>query len=208
MMAKQYLSKIILLVHRFILQALEAVCGDKQVLQDLTSALAGDLGDRYKSGMAQAVLLVDIERQLKPYTLNHYFNHNQQKNNGKRLKQMLRSKARSDHGKLSIDLDDVAGAATNKSNVAHATETIHDILEAYYKVAYKRFVDNIFNQAVHYQLLSGPESPLQLFSEQWVLGLDEQKLLAVAGETRRTRERRERLKKEIRDLEAAMQILF
>ncbi|KAK2035698.1 hypothetical protein LZ31DRAFT_601980 [Colletotrichum somersetense] len=61
--------------------------------------------------------------------------------------------------------------------------------------------------SVDYKLLSGPESPLRLFSEQWVFCLDPEKLLILAGESRRTRERRERLKKEIQDLELAMEIL-
>ncbi|KXH68195.1 dynamin family protein [Colletotrichum salicis] len=106
-----------------------------------------------------------------------------------------------------VPLNDVADAVTNKSNTAYATETIHDTLEAYYKVAYKRFVDNVFRQAVVFQLLSGPKSPLRLFSEQWVLDLGPEMLHLVAGESTRTRDHRERLKKEIRDLGIAMEIL-
>ncbi|KFA70722.1 hypothetical protein S40288_07610 [Stachybotrys chartarum IBT 40288] len=211
MVAKQYLSKIILLVHRFILAALKIVCADTQVLHDVSSAILGDLCAKYEGGMNQATLLVNVERQLKPYTLNHYFNHNKQRSHGARIKETLRPKARpfpsGYDNSLCIFLDDVADAVTNKSNAEHDTETIHDTLEAYYKVAYKRFVDNVFTQAVDYKLLSGPESPLRLFSEQWVLGLDSKKLLRVAGESRRTRDHRERLKKEIGDLEVAMEIL-
>ncbi|KAK1993876.1 hypothetical protein LX36DRAFT_684021 [Colletotrichum falcatum] len=209
--AKQYLSKIILLVHRFILTALELVCADTQVLQNVSSAILDDLCAKYEGSIDQAILLVNVERDLKPYTLNHYFNHNQQKSYGSRIMETLRPKARSDTSgmctRLVVDLSDVPDAVTNKSNAAHATETIHDTLEAYYKVAHKRFVDNVFSQAVDYKLLSGPESPLQLFSDQWVLSLDPEKLLVLVGESRRTRERRERLKKEIQDLEVAMEIL-
>ncbi|KAK2026327.1 dynamin family protein [Colletotrichum zoysiae] len=208
--AKQYLSKIILLVHRFILAALEVVCADTQVLQNVSSAILDDLRVKYEGSIDQMTLLVNVERQLKPYTLNHYFNHNQQKSYGTRIMETLRPKARHDSHNwdiLIVSLSDVPGAVTNKSNAAHATETIHDSLEAYYKVAYKRFVDNVFSQAVDYKLLSGPESPLLLFSDQWVLSLDPEKLLALVGESRRTRERRERLKKEIQDMEFAMEIL-
>lgn len=115
------------------------------------------------------------------------------------MKETMRPKARrnSDWNGLIVFLDDVSEAVTHKSNTAHAKEIIHDNLEAYYKVAYKRFVDNVFSQAVNYKLLSGPENPLQLFSEQWVLRLDATKLRGIAGESRRTREHRERLKKEI-----------
>lgn len=216
MVARQYLSKIIVLVHRFILAALKIVCADTQVFHDVSSTILGDLCAKYEGGMNQATLLVNVERQLKPYTLNHYFNHNQQRSHGTRITETLRPKARVEKGShgswpnsnmLVIYLRDVADAVTNKSNAEHATETIHDTLEAYYKVAYKRFVDNVFSQAVDYKLLSGPESPLRLFTEQWVLGLNPKKLLSVAGESRRTRDFRERLKKEIGDLEVAMEIL-
>lgn len=213
--AKKYLSKIILLVHRFIILALDAVCKDAQVLQDVFSALAGDLYAQYESSINHAIFLVNVERVLKPYTLNHYFNHNQQRSHGARIQETLRPQARHEYAntatipesELVVDFGRVASAVTDKSNTAHATETMHDVLEAYYKVAYKRFVDNLFTQAVNYKLLSGPESPLRLFSEQWVLALSEEKLLAVAGESRRTTQRRERLKKEIQDLELAMKIL-
>ncbi|EFQ35511.1 dynamin family protein [Colletotrichum graminicola] len=210
--AKQYLSKIILLVHHFILAALEIVCADTQVFQNVSSTILDELCARYEGSMDQATLLGNVERQLKPYTLNHYFNHNQQKSFGSRIMETLRPNARTEQGykspsSLVVDLSDVADAVTSKSNTSHAIETIHDTLEAYYKVAYKRFVDNVFSQAVNYKLLSGPESPLRLFSEQWVLCLDPEKLLVLAGESRRTREQRERLKKEIQDLEVAMEIL-
>ncbi|KAK2054933.1 dynamin family protein [Colletotrichum caudatum] len=92
--AKQYLSKIILLVHRFILAALEIVCADTQVLQNVSSAILDDLCAKYKGSMDQATLLVNVERQLKPYTLNHYFNHNQQRSYGSRIMETLRPKAR------------------------------------------------------------------------------------------------------------------
>lgn len=152
--------------------------------------------------MSQTILLVNVERQQKPYTLNHYFNNIQQRSYGARITETLRSKARrhksyENFSELIINLSDVADAVTSKSNAEHATETIHDTLEAYYKVAYKQFVDNILSQAIDYKLLSGPGSPLRLFSEQWGLRLDPERLFVVAGESCRTRECRGRLKKEI-----------
>ncbi|KAL2760859.1 hypothetical protein ACRALDRAFT_1073466 [Sodiomyces alcalophilus JCM 7366] len=208
-MTMQYLSKIILLVHRFILTALEVVCRDAQVLQEVTSAILAVLCVKYEDSMKEASLLVNIERQFKPYTLNHYFNHNQQRSYGVRIKKALHPKARKESGSGAsvVSLSVIADAITNKSNAEYAKENIHDTLKAYYKVAYKRFVDNVFMQVVNFRLLSSPSSPLRLFSETWVLDLSTEKLLAVAGESRRTREGRETLKKEIQDLEVAMQIL-
>ncbi|TLS23146.1 uncharacterized protein PpBr36_06798 [Pyricularia pennisetigena] len=104
--------------------------------------ILSDLCAKYESSMSQATFLANVERQLKPYTLKRYFNHTQQRNYGVRIQETLRPKARCEmtfsERITVINLSDVADAVTNKSNTEHATETIHDSLEAYYKVAYKR----------------------------------------------------------------------
>jgi hypothetical protein len=214
--ARELVSYIILLVHQFIIKALDVVCTDKQVYKSIVSAITKDLGDGYQSGIDHVKLLADIERQLKPYTLNHCFAQNQQKRTGSRLRQTLKPMAwvkrkyegLDGMGKLCLMLDDVTKAATNKSNADQAKEAIHDTLQAYYKVAYKRFVDNVFTQAVDYKLLSGPNNPLGIFCDKWVLDLDADQLQALAGESRRTRESRDRLQKEVEDLELALKILL
>ena len=211
LMTRQYLSKIILAIHRFILKSLEIICPDGRVREELISRILNDLLPRYSEGMQQAMLLVDVERQKRPYTLNHYFNSNLQKSRGTRIKEELRSHARKETDQLwptlIIELDKVQSAIRQRSNAEYAAEDIHDILEAYYKVARKRFVDNIYHQAVDHCLLSGPKSPLVLFSEQWVLELDTEKLASIAGESHQTRDLRKRLRKTIQDLEGAIEIL-
>ncbi len=205
---EQYLSRVILTVHRFILMALEVVCTDTRVREELTSAILSDLLAKYAKGMTQARFLVDVERQLKPYTLNHHFNSNRQESHGVRVTETLRPVAwKGTDDEFYVGLDKIATAVSNKSNAEHVREDIHDTLEAYYEVAHKRFVDNVFHQAVHYSLLSGTDSPLQLFSGQWVIQLQAEKLAAIAGESRLTRDRREKLKKKIQDLEGAMETL-
>jgi hypothetical protein len=95
----------------------------------------------------------------------------------------------------------------NQSNTQHTAEEIHDILQAYYKVARKRFVDNIYHQAVDHCLLSGPSNPLILFCEQWVLNLSDEKLQLIASESRATQERRQSLQTALQDLAQAIEIL-
>ncbi|KAI8233394.1 dynamin family protein [Colletotrichum sp. SAR 10_96] len=207
--AKQYVSKVILLVHRFILSALQIVCADSQVVRNISSAIMGDICARYEASMAQVDLLIGVERDLTPYTLNHYFNDNQQKSYSRRMKNTLLPMAHrgADSEALWVDLNDILRATTNKSNTAYAREAIHDNLQAYYKVALKRLADNVFLQVVSYHLLLGPDSPHRLLSHQWALELDAETLRFVAGESRSTRDYRERLTTEIRDLGAAMKIL-
>ncbi|KAH7134555.1 dynamin family protein [Dactylonectria estremocensis] len=214
-MTRQYMSKIVLAVHKFINKALDEVCTDSRVRNELVSCMMSELLDSYTSGMNQATFLVDIERNKRPYTLNHYFNTNLQKSRGDRIAETLRAKAHmldtqtgnSSEERPWVMLKDVQSTVSNRSNAEHTVEDIYDILQAYYKVARKRFVDNVYHQAVDHCLLSGPNNPLGLFCEQWVLQLDTEKLNTIAGESRMVREQRNRLEKTRQDLEEAVKIL-
>jgi hypothetical protein len=46
------------------------------------------------------------------------------------------------------------GHQRHMSNIEHAVQDLHDILRSYYKVARKRFVDNICMQAAGYLLIN------------------------------------------------------
>ena len=94
------------------------------------------------------------------------------------------------------------------SNVQHIVQDIHDILKAYYKVARKRFVANMCMQASDYHLVTGPETPLKLFSPSFVQDLTTDQLEEIAGEEPGLKRRRRALCKEIADLEAGRKILF
>lgn len=212
LISERYMSRVILTIHYFIKEVLAVACTDSKTRQRLEEIIIDDLVARYKTGMDSAKFLVQVERQQRPYTVNQYFNSNLQAARGQRMYDALAPKS-SDAGRGYIDsnkvvhLEDVKTAMTNKSNEQHAQEDIHDILKSYYKVALKRFVDNIWFHAVDHHLLSGPNSPLTHFSEQWVLGLDEDSLNAIAGESRSTRDKRLELSKKIADLEEALRIL-
>ena len=93
------------------------------------------------------------------------------------------------------------------SNVEHVVQEVHDILKSYYKVARKRFVDNLVMQAADYHLVTGPCSPLKLFSPSFVSELTDEQLLEIAGEDAALRSKRAALNKEIKDLEAGKKVL-
>ncbi|KAK9439402.1 Dynamin, GTPase domain protein [Metarhizium brunneum] len=208
-LTKAYLGKVILVVHRFILRVLELSCSDTKVLEEIKSLITSELLDRYQAGMEQAMLLVSLERDRKPYTLNSAFNTELHGSRSQRVFDPLKNKAiiPYNHSIKYVALDDIETVVTNKSNLQNAHEDIHDILESYYKVARERFVDNVYRQAIDYCLLTGPMSPLLLFTEKWVLSFDEEKLNCVAGESLLVREKREQLTKKIQDLKSALKIL-
>ena len=109
------------------------------------------------------------------------------------------------HGAV-IKLDDVVQSYP-MTNTQHIVQDIHDILCSYYKVARKRFVDNICMQAVDHFLINGPTTPLTLFSPSFVSGLNPDELERIAGEDNVTKRRRHQLRKEIESLEAGKKIL-
>jgi hypothetical protein len=93
------------------------------------------------------------------------------------------------------------------SNVEHIVQEIHDILKSYYKVARKRFTDNLCMQASDYYLITGPRSPLKLFSPTFVNELTEEQLAEIAGEDVGLRRKRAALMKEISGLEEGKSVL-
>jgi len=219
-MTKAYLSDVIVVIHRFMVTVLEIVCSDKRVREEIWESVLDDVLKGYLRGMDQAVFLLDIERTKKPYTVNHYFNENLQKARGTRRRNLLKAKAKQElmssdpyhemvqrTDNLVVDLDLVEQQTTNQSNLEQITEEIHDILQSYYKVARKRFVDNVYHQAVDHFLLTGPMSPLAVFSQEWVITLDAEQLKTIAGEALITKEQRAVLTKKAQDLEEAMRIL-
>lgn len=218
-MTQIYVSKIITAIHHFMVSALKMLCGDIRVHEEIWSSILEEVLNRYRAAMKQAMFLVSTERDKRPYTLNHYFNENLQVSRGHRIAAMLKGKARKElrnnvYGKaayisenLIVDLESVRDVTTNKGNVEHVKEEIHDILWSYYKVARKRFVDNVYHQAIDHCLLTGPESPLAVFGQEWAIKLEAEQLENIAGESPVTKERRNTLSKKISDLDIALRIL-
>jgi hypothetical protein len=93
------------------------------------------------------------------------------------------------------------------SNADHAIQDIHDILKSYYKVARKRFIDNICMHAADYHLITGPDTPLKLFSSAFIASMTPDQIEDIAGEDAVLKRRRMALKKEIVELEAGRRIL-
>lgn len=63
-------------------------------------------------------------------------------------------------------------------NEQQAINDIHDILEAYYKLARERFVDNVIIQAGE-RYIVGEKGPLKIFSPEYVGGLSNEELCHV-----------------------------
>ena len=93
------------------------------------------------------------------------------------------------------------------SNEENIVLVIHDILESYYKVARKRFADDVVNQAGGYYLVWGPDTPLKLFSPSFVSRLNQKELQEIAGEDAGLQRRRAALVQKIEGLEKGRKVL-
>lgn len=93
------------------------------------------------------------------------------------------------------------------SNQQYIVQDIGDILSSYYKVARKRFVDNICQQATHYFLVNGPNTPLTVFSPNLVSLMTDKQLEEIAGEEDRVKKQRDKLNRDIANLEKIRNIL-
>ncbi|ERT03328.1 dynamin [Sporothrix schenckii 1099-18] len=211
-MARVCMGEAVRLIHHFMTEALRAVCPDDDIAEKIRSAIYEPVLERYKNGRDQAVLLVDIERRQSPFTLNAAFNQGVQLARGERMRNMLEKKAwhsQKSYGedRLVINLDDVLSATTTKTNEQYLHQEIHDKLKSYYHLAVDRFVDNVFRQAVGYHLLFGPQGPLSVFTQAWVIDLDTDTLSQIVGEEDVTKARRQALKKRSSELKAALAIL-
>ncbi|CRG86094.1 Interferon-induced GTP-binding protein Mx1 [Talaromyces islandicus] len=212
-----YLSDTIAVTHRFIYGALFELCANVKVRDNIWRSIEDEVKIRHRAAMDHALFLVSIEQSQTPYTLNHYFNENLQKSRGDRMAKLLEDKVRHEsivdknHNVRKttavVTLEDIRAATSNKSNLTQSTEDVLDHLSAFYKVARKRFVDTVYQQAVQGLLLTGPKSPLFVFDQDWVLSLGSAELDMIAGESPTVKEQRTALQKKIKDLEVAIQIL-
>ena len=126
----------------------------------------------------------------------------------KRMKTLLAPKVFNDEacGRVIKEeaLDSIVG---KKSNVQSTIQRLHDIVQSYYKVARKRFVDNVCMQATDRQLIRGPNAAVRLFSPSFVGGLSTEEMDRIAGEDLTTKRKRAELTREIENLRAAKKLL-
>ncbi|KAK4191736.1 P-loop containing nucleoside triphosphate hydrolase protein [Podospora australis] len=210
-----FMSKIIASIHRFLTSALELCCTDSSVREALWDTLQEDVLLRYKSTISFLNYLLAVERDNKPYTLNRFFNQSRQEAHANRVADNLRDVATTQGcgGSLikpddyRVSLAQIKKSTQTKSNLEDVAERLHDDLYSYYEVAQKRFIDNVWTQVVSHRLLDGPETPLNVFTQEWVISLSSEQLKMIAGESASVREQRLMLDRKIEDLKEAKKIL-
>lgn len=93
------------------------------------------------------------------------------------------------------------------SNEDHTVLQVHDILQSYYKVARKRFVDCIRMQVADTLLVAGSDTPLTLFSAKFITIISGESLEDIVGEDSVVKRRRHFLEKKIDELREGRKII-
>ncbi|KAH7412555.1 P-loop containing nucleoside triphosphate hydrolase protein [Cadophora sp. MPI-SDFR-AT-0126] len=207
--ARQHVEAVIRTIHMFNHKALFYCGKDALLSQRLWSRLSQLLLPKYRRALDHVSFLVQVEQDGHPMTMNHYFADNLRKAREDRIRLQLiglQSWTTNDVQKEPLlRLKDTI--ATFVSNDGQSAEDLHDILEAYYKVARKRFVDAVCLQAVDHFLISNKQGPLWLFSPQYIGNMTDTELNEIAGEGNEAVSRRRRLMEEIESLKAGQKIL-
>ena len=192
-----------MLIHGFHIQLLNNLHTEDRVRASLWAVFVDEILPIYKRTREHVAFILRTEREGNLITTNHYFSENLEKARAARSKEerVLQTSTISMALRLQPNATtDLMERIPRISNPKHTVQDIHDILKAYYTVAQKRCVDNICMQATDYHLVSGPETPLKVFSPTFVGTLTSNQLELIAGEDSASIQRRKELYKQIEGL--------
>ena len=144
-----YMNRVILTVHRFIKVILSKICRDQAIYQKLWRQILEGLFPGYRRVLEQVEVLIHVEEQKQPYTLNKRFNESLAEMKGERLMISLYGTARKDTKQYSeiqymVNLRDIPGVTKAQGNTEYLQQEVHDILRDYHILAQNRYIDNIF----------------------------------------------------------------
>jgi hypothetical protein len=195
--ATTYVEEVFVAVTRYNATILTMIAPDRDVRDKLQNLVAQREKETSSSAHNQLHQILNDERGGILQTANHYY--------ADTLSSIRkeRAAARMIEIDLSTDLNSDENVhkiikRTHMSNEEQTILDIHDILQAYYKVAIKRFVDNVIIQ-VSERYIQGDSGPMKLFSPDVISDFDDNRLAYIAGESLATSvNRRDLLEKAVR----------
>ncbi|KAL8951732.1 MAG: hypothetical protein Q9222_002311 [Ikaeria aurantiellina] len=209
-LALGYTSDIVSITHTYILDLLNILCQDKRVSANLLEAMMEHLTERYKRAMDHTHFILHVENN--PWTLNRYFAENLEKSKQQRAKAVMEAKNEVVCDEYGDDIEPKGEGdreqPSSMSNLQNTVLLLHDILKSYYKVARKRFVDNVCMQAADHQLVRGPDTAVKVLSPSFVDDLTADQLEFIAGEDSFTKRERIDLGSQVANLKKARKLLL
>ncbi len=202
--AKDYVEKIVDLIWMCNGSLFTQLSADDGLIGKALEKTSADMETSIQAARSELDRILTDERTGPLSTVNHYFADNLAAARSERVVAQLKKMGYEEGQQYTMRFESLTRVA-HLSNEASAVHDIHDSLSAYYKVALKRFIDNVVGQVAERNLL-GPGGPLTVFTPDWVGKLDSDELAAIAGEDYTTSDTRAELKAQIVRLEEARKI--
>lgn len=200
--AAKYIDKVARAVDFFNQTIFDKLIRDEEVKDHLRARLREQNREAINRATYELASLLQGERGGILQTVNNYFAETLSNIRQERTLRRLQANGFCDGGYFSVE--QVVGAV-HLSNEDQAVENIHDILKAYYKVARKRFTDNVILQVAERHLL-GDNGPVRTLSPDFVLNLEDSELAHIAGESYVTSSMRNDLASKVDRFQKALQI--
>ena len=204
LIATEFLSQAVQAVAKYHESACSSIVGDPQVRKSLETHLKRWNVEASGGASKQLKDLLSDERGGILQTINHYFADTLSKIREGRFMARLK-KAGLETGNFDIDLENLVHHV-HLSNEDQAVNDIHDVLKTYYKVAIKRFMDNVVMSVVERELL-GPQASVHRLTPDFVLSLSDEELGAICAEDYTTSASRIGLCDRIERLRKALEIV-
>lgn len=197
-----YIERIIAAIQNFNKSAFEQMMPDEDLKQKLKARLSHREKSAYENANDQLFKILMDERGGILQTVNHYFADNLSAIREERVMARLEAAGFEDEDRF-----DMAGIMkrVHLSNEDQAVNDIHDILKAYYKVAMKRFTDNVVLQVTERHLL-GMDGPVKSLSPDMIADLEDSDLTDIAGENFSTSSARNELAVRLERIQRALEI--
>ncbi|KAF2857272.1 P-loop containing nucleoside triphosphate hydrolase protein [Piedraia hortae CBS 480.64] len=199
--ASKHLDIVNGIVMRFNKRVMADLVVEESLRAKITSRNAR--GTRQKASQILDQLLAD-ETEGILQTVNNYFSNTLSKSREARLIHRLEAVGISEDDATEVVLSDIMDAV-HLNNEDQAVFDIHDILRAYYKVALKRFADNVVVQIVERCFL-GEDGPVKTLTPAFIGGMAEQELADIAAENSVTASARSDISHRLERLEKALEI--
>lgn len=199
-----YIGRVSDAVNAFNRDILAAIIRDQDVRERLLSRLQRMQDATHAKAKKEFEEMLNDERGGILQTVNHYYAETLTAIRDERVRARLQGLGLGDTTYGSVNLTQVM-QRIHLSNEDQAVNDIHDILKAYYKVALKRFADNVVIQIVERHIL-GRDGPVRVLCSDMVNDLDDAELLDIAGEKFLTSSLRNELIGKLERFQSALEI--
>jgi len=204
--AVKYIDSVIEAVSAYNKEAFEAFITDDEVRRKLCTRLETQNQSAMRSASIELDNLLKDEQEGILQTVNHCFADTLARIREKRMLVRLESMGLRDGCDFTVDFKAMMRRdSLGLSNEDQAVNDIHDTLRAYYKVALKRFMDNVVLQTAERHLL-GVTGPVKIFSPEFVGDLSESELADIAAENYSTSVARTNVNYQVDRLQKALEI--